>query len=72
MSLLQDSLATDDGPRYSDEAGVVQITRVEKKENILEKSIVRLKETGTVRFNLLAFLSWKYYLNFIHLHLCIF
>ncbi|XP_068493749.1 uncharacterized protein [Phaseolus vulgaris] len=43
----EDSLATDDGPRYSDEAGVVQITRVEKKENILEKSIVRLKETGT-------------------------
>ncbi|KAK7355423.1 hypothetical protein VNO80_14678 [Phaseolus coccineus] len=45
--LLRDSLATDDGPRYSDEAGVVQMTRVEKKENILEKSIGKLKETGT-------------------------
>ncbi|KAK7355417.1 hypothetical protein VNO80_14672 [Phaseolus coccineus] len=43
----EDSLATDGGPRYSDEAGVVQMTRVEKKENILEKSIGRLKETGT-------------------------
>jgi len=46
MSLLQD--LDDDAARYSDEAGVVQMTRVEKKENILEKSIGRLKETGTV------------------------
>lgn len=48
MLLLQDLLAIDDGARYTDEAGVVKMARVEKKENILEKSIGRLKETGTV------------------------
>ncbi|XP_027936616.1 uncharacterized protein LOC114191570 isoform X1 [Vigna unguiculata] len=43
----EDLLASDDGARYTDEAGVVKMARVEKKENILEKSIGRLKETGT-------------------------
>ncbi|XP_017414632.1 uncharacterized protein LOC108325966 isoform X2 [Vigna angularis] len=43
----EDLLGIDDGARYTDEAGV-KLARVEKKENILEKSIGRLKETGTV------------------------
>lgn len=69
MLLLQDLLAIDDGARYTDEAGVVKMARVEKKENILEKSIGRLKETGTVwfylgRIILLLFGLW------IHLHRC--
>ncbi|XP_047150306.1 uncharacterized protein LOC124822357 [Vigna umbellata] len=42
----EDLLVIDDGARYTDEAGV-KLARVEKKENILEKSIGRLKETGT-------------------------
>ncbi|BAT96102.1 hypothetical protein VIGAN_08298500 [Vigna angularis var. angularis] len=42
----EDLLGIDDGARYTDEAGV-KLARVEKKENILEKSIGRLKETGT-------------------------
>ncbi|KAK7392644.1 hypothetical protein VNO78_21088 [Psophocarpus tetragonolobus] len=42
-----DLLVIDDGAIYSDDAGVVQIARVEKKENILEKSFGKLKETGT-------------------------
>ncbi|WVY99060.1 hypothetical protein V8G54_031211 [Vigna mungo] len=46
-SASRDLLAIDDVARYTDEAGVVKMARVEKKENILEKSIGRLKETGT-------------------------
>lgn len=41
-------MISDDGARYSDEAGGVQMARVQKKENILEKSFGKLKETGTV------------------------
>ncbi|XP_027366329.1 uncharacterized protein LOC113872737 isoform X3 [Abrus precatorius] len=43
----EDLLVIDDGARYSDDAGGVQIARVQKKENILEKSFGKLKETGT-------------------------
>ncbi|KAG4982361.1 hypothetical protein JHK87_027110 [Glycine soja] len=43
----EDLLVIDDGAPYSDDAGGVQMVRVEKKENILEKSFGKLKETGT-------------------------
>ncbi|KAL2323046.1 hypothetical protein Fmac_027425 [Flemingia macrophylla] len=42
----EDLLVIDDG-RNSDDAGGVQMVRVEKKENILEKSLGKLRETGT-------------------------
>ncbi|XP_020236623.1 uncharacterized protein LOC109816143 isoform X2 [Cajanus cajan] len=42
----EDLLVIDDG-RYSDDAGDVQMVSVEKKENILEKSFGKLRETGT-------------------------
>lgn len=64
---LQDLLVIDDGAPYSDDAGGIQMARVEKKENILEKSFGKLKETGTVCFSLVAFLSWKDCLSFIWL-----
>ncbi|KAK7278701.1 hypothetical protein RJT34_23737 [Clitoria ternatea] len=43
----EDLLVIDDGTHYRDDAGVVQMARVQKKENILEKSLGKLKETGT-------------------------
>ncbi|KAL5124791.1 Mitochondrial proton/calcium exchanger protein [Glycine soja] len=43
----EDLLVIDDGAPYSDDAGGIQMARVEKKENILEKSFGKLKETGT-------------------------
>ncbi|RYR51480.1 hypothetical protein Ahy_A06g026498 isoform B [Arachis hypogaea] len=47
---LQDLVVIDDGARYSDAAGSFQLSRVQKKENIIEKSLGKLKETGTVCF----------------------
>ncbi|KEH24161.1 uncharacterized protein [Medicago truncatula] len=38
----------DDGARYSDDAGVVQMVQVQKEGNIIKKSFSKLKETGTV------------------------
>ncbi|KAK7345303.1 hypothetical protein VNO77_15904 [Canavalia gladiata] len=43
----EDLLVIDDGAHYIDNAGDVQMARVQKKENILEKSFGKLKETGT-------------------------
>ena len=41
----EDSLATDDGPRYSDEAGLLRLPGLRRKKKYPGKSIVRLKET---------------------------
>lgn len=38
----------DKGARYRDDAGVVQMVQVQKKRNIIEKSLGKLKEIGTV------------------------
>ncbi|XP_057742714.1 uncharacterized protein LOC130961071 isoform X1 [Arachis stenosperma] len=43
----EDLVVIDDGARYSDAAGSFQLSRVQKKENIIEKSLGKLKETGT-------------------------
>lgn len=61
--LLQDLVVIDDCARYSDDAGAVRLSRVQTNENIIEKSLGKLKETGTVCFILEVFLSWKDYLG---------
>lgn len=38
----------DKGARYRDDVGVVQMVQVQKKRNIIEKSLGKLKEIGTV------------------------
>ncbi|MED6156547.1 hypothetical protein PIB30_015433 [Stylosanthes scabra] len=43
----EDLVVIDEGARYGDAAGSLQLSRVQKKENIIEKSIGKLKETGT-------------------------
>ncbi|KAG4393950.1 hypothetical protein GLYMA_03G198750v4 [Glycine max] len=37
----------DKGARYRDDVGVVQMVQVQKKRNIIEKSLGKLKEIGT-------------------------
>lgn len=41
-------MISDDGARYSGDAGSVQIARVQQKENMLQKSFGKLQKTGTV------------------------
>lgn len=41
-------MISDDGARYSGDAEGVQMARVQKQENIIQKSFGKLKETGTV------------------------
>ncbi|XP_004513581.1 uncharacterized protein [Cicer arietinum] len=42
-----DLMISDDGARYSGDAEGVQMARVQKQENIIQKSFGKLKETGT-------------------------
>ncbi|KAL5135515.1 hypothetical protein HKD37_03G008409 [Glycine soja] len=46
-SLPQDLVIMDKGARYRDDVGVVQMVQVQKKRNIIEKSLGKLKEIGT-------------------------
>lgn len=41
-------MVSDDSGRYNNDARGVQIVRVQKKESMLQKSLDKLKETGTV------------------------
>ncbi|KAJ1394544.1 LETM1-like [Sesbania bispinosa] len=43
----EDLVIMDDGAHYSDDTGVVQMVKAQKKGNIIEKSFGKLKETGT-------------------------
>ncbi|KAE9612389.1 hypothetical protein Lalb_Chr06g0172521 [Lupinus albus] len=43
----EELVVIDGGARYNDDSGAVQIVRGQKKENIIEKSLDKLKETGT-------------------------
>lgn len=51
----------DDGARHSDDARVVQMVQIQKEGDIIQKSLSKLKETGTVWLSLKTFLSWKHY-----------
>lgn len=44
----QDIKATDGYPSSVDDAGHAQVVEVQKKESIIEKSLVKIKETSTV------------------------
>lgn len=44
----QDVKSADDGSRYRKVPGATQLVKVEKKENIIERSLDKLKETSTV------------------------
>lgn len=48
MLLFQDSKETDDTANYHDDAGSAQLVQVQKKENVIAKSLDKLKETSTV------------------------
>jgi len=54
-------MISDDDARYNGDAGGVQMVRVQKNENFLQKSFDKLKEAGTVWFSLTVFFVWKYY-----------
>ncbi|XP_057427067.1 uncharacterized protein LOC130720438 isoform X2 [Lotus japonicus] len=43
----EDLMVSDDSGRYNNDARGVQIVRVQKKESMLQKSLDKLKETGT-------------------------
>lgn len=43
----EDLMISDDGARYNGDAGGVQMVRVQKNENFIQKSFDKLKETGT-------------------------
>uniref|UniRef100_A0A2C9VET3 LETM1-like protein n=2 Tax=Manihot esculenta TaxID=3983 RepID=A0A2C9VET3_MANES len=44
----EDSKETDDTANYHDDAGSAQLVQVQKKENVIAKSLDKLKETSTV------------------------
>ena len=46
--VCQDVKFTDDSAKYCDDAGATQLVQVQKKENVIEKSYVKLKEASTV------------------------
>lgn len=45
---LQDVKLADDSSRYSNDPGAAKLVKVQKKENIIERSLDKLKETSTV------------------------
>ncbi|CAN6716931.1 unnamed protein product [Malus baccata var. baccata] len=43
----EDPKSVDDSPNYEDDVGAAQLLQVQKKENVIEKSIDKLKEAST-------------------------